>query len=154
MHKVHFYAKISGHDLAHPTNRVAVHSITEKKIENTSTVLFLVNMKLRNLLESSILCLNVWEPRKHKTITCLPMHDDQQRIVSWVYNSDEFSEFEHSEVLHTSKFISESDSVKTCMFPALCMELCTQTSHFHCKQYPAGRHACIYNSMQRAIAYV
>jgi hypothetical protein len=56
--KFHFYTKISGHDLTHPTNRVAVHSITEEKIEKTSTVPFLVNMKLMSLLESSVLCLN------------------------------------------------------------------------------------------------
>jgi hypothetical protein len=43
--KFHFYAKISGHDLTHPTNRVAVHIITEEKIEKTSTVPFLVNRK-------------------------------------------------------------------------------------------------------------
>jgi hypothetical protein len=64
--KFHFYAKISGHDRIHPTTRVAVHSITKEKIKKTSTVTFLVNMKLRNLLELSILCFNVREPRKRK----------------------------------------------------------------------------------------
>jgi hypothetical protein len=128
--KFHFYAIISGHDRIHPTTGVAVRSISKEKIEKTSTVTFLVNMKLRNVLESSILFFNVGEPRKHKTIACLLMHGDQQRIVCWVYNLDEFSEFEHLEVLHISKFNSKSDTVKRFMFPALCMELCTQTSHF------------------------
>jgi hypothetical protein len=84
-------------------------------------------------------------------ITCLPMHGDQQRIVCWVYNSDEFSEFEHWEVLHTSKFSSKSDSVKTLCFQLSAWSYAHKHLIFHCKQHPAGRHACIDNSVQRAI---
>jgi hypothetical protein len=71
----------------------------------------------------------------------------EPRNLSWVYNSEEFSEFEHQEVLHISELSFKSDSVKTCMFPALCMELCTQTSQFHCKQHPC-RTACLHRYIQ------
>jgi hypothetical protein len=57
-------------------------------------------------------------------------------------------------MFHTSKFSSQSDAVKNFMFPALCMELCTQTSHFTVSSARAGRLACIYKSTQRSIACV
>jgi hypothetical protein len=77
----HFYPKISGHDRTHPTTRVAVHSITKEKIEKTSTVTFLFNMKLIHLLEQFFYFLMYESRESIKTIAYLPMHGDQQRIV-------------------------------------------------------------------------
>ena len=153
--KSHFYAKISGHDPTHLTNRVTVHSITKEMIEKTSNVTFLVNIEPRNLSASSVLCLNAREPRKHKNpLRVLPCP------VTSNGSSAEFIIRMNSVNLDIKKCCIYLNSILNLITGRLlCFQFAAWSyAHKHLiftvSSTPAGRHACIDNFMQRTIACV
>jgi hypothetical protein len=137
--------------ITHPTNWVAVHSITRETTNKTPNVTSLVKFQSRNTLKSSVLGFNVRERRKHKIITSLPMNGCQQRIVSWVYILD-VSDYEYWAHSHTWETNFESDFLKAqYVFSSLCACILANMQCLLWSGLLPDRHACADNSTQQII---